>query len=276
MRDRRENVTKTRLRVDFYDPLIEEIIARLLREKKLTAGFADRAYSSRWFRSTFNGVLIPQLHRTLWTGARWENDWIESAEPSRKSEQALDEIERQLTKGAEKPPKGFDVEVPDEQLRSVRKYLTSAERELWTFANKRTKRKIRKVLVEGIRDGDTLKQAANRLQRELRTLKRHEALRIARTENTGSMNFGQHQMRLAAGIEEKQWISTRDRDTRGNDPSDLFDHVRPNGQVQPNEKLFELTGPNGTEYLAHPGDRTNGASAGNIIHCRCAAVAHIN
>lgn len=273
VRDRRENVTIGKLRSSFYDQLIADVMRRFDRESKLTTKFASRAFTDSWFKRTMNGLLIPQLNLTIWSGVKYESDWIKSGKP--KGDQSLQDAERQLRKGAEKPPKGFAVDVPESMLREIRKHLTERELTVWEFAARTTKTRIRRAIQRSIRDGHTLKDATKELQRELRRLKKYEAVRIARTETTSAMNFGQHQMRVEAEITSKMWISTIDSKTRRPEGKWKFDHLKPNGQKRANVQLFELTGPNGSEYLLHPGDGSNGASAGNLINCRCAAVADL-
>lgn len=60
---------------------------------------------------------------------------------------------------------------------------------------------------------------------------------------------------------EKTWQTVGDADVR-------IAHVAANGQVQTGNTAFAVGG----ESLRYPGDSTLGASAGNVINCRCAAI----
>lgn len=85
---------------------------------------------------------------------------------------------------------------------------------------------------------------------------------------TNAMNFGQQIEREELEIDEKEWVSRLDNRNRGFDPKSAFDHVRPDGQVVSNGSAFMVSG----ELLRWPGDSSG--SAGNVIQCRCASVAH--
>ena len=60
---------------------------------------------------------------------------------------------------------------------------------------------------------------------------------------------------------EKTWQTVGDADVR-------IAHVAANGQQQTGNTAFAVGG----ESLRYPGDSTLGASAGNVINCRCAAI----
>ena len=90
---------------------------------------------------------------------------------------------------------------------------------------------------------------------------------IGRTEIIRASNAGS-----LAGAQEtnipmrKFWLSTRDDRTRGANPKDIFDHFSVNeDKGYPLDEAFRISG----ELLMHPGDRSNGASPGNTINCRC-------
>lgn len=67
----------------------------------------------------------------------------------------------------------------------------------------------------------------------------------------------------AANI-NKSWASILDGDTR----QDGFDHVEPDGQNVKWNQPFIVS----SEKLMFPGDRSLGASIGNIANCRCSAI----
>jgi hypothetical protein len=63
-------------------------------------------------------------------------------------------------------------------------------------------------------------------------------------------------------------VSTIDARTRGVGAKDRFDHISAAGQTTRNDVPFVVS----AESLMFPGDISLGASAGNVIHCRCCAV----
>lgn len=91
---------------------------------------------------------------------------------------------------------------------------------------------------------------------------------IARTETVTASNAGAMIAVKASGLElNKIWSSAQDNRTRRT-PRDRFDHLDMNGVEIPYDDMFIVNG----ELLAQPGDRKNGASAGNICNCRCCVV----
>lgn len=86
-----------------------------------------------------------------------------------------------------------------------------------------------------------------------------QALRIARTETTFAMNSAKVVSGEVSGLTmEKVWIGKNDGRER---PS----HIAMNDTAVGQNELFDLGG----EKMAFPGDRSHGASAGNLINCRC-------
>ena len=89
---------------------------------------------------------------------------------------------------------------------------------------------------------------------------------IARTETIRASNSGNEELFREWGVEQKEWLSTKDDRTRGLDPNDKFDHWDADGQVVGINERFDVSG----EMLDYPGDPT--ASPGNTINCRCAVL----
>lgn len=88
---------------------------------------------------------------------------------------------------------------------------------------------------------------------------------IARTEVVTASNMGQQIGAEAVGMAmTKRWLATGDMRTR-----DV--HLMADGQEVPMDGYFTVGG----EKLYVPGDGSAGASAGNIINCRCAVVYNV-
>lgn len=65
----------------------------------------------------------------------------------------------------------------------------------------------------------------------------------------------------------KTWVSQGDSKVR-TPPDSEFDHLRADSTRVPVNKPFRVSG----ESLMYPGDRSLGATDGNVINCRCSAV----
>ena len=96
---------------------------------------------------------------------------------------------------------------------------------------------------------------------EMERINESRALTIARTESIGASNAGAYEGAKSLGIPlKKTWsasfINTRDW------------HESTNGQVRPFDSPYTVNG----EQMQHPLDATLGASADNIINCRCVSI----
>jgi len=111
------------------------------------------------------------------------------------------------------------------------------------------------------------RQKRDVILRQTNLYSRNQALRLVRTEATAAANYGTLQSATTifpAQQMMKQWVSGNDGRTRSIPPDD-FDHVVMNGKQVKYEDDFKVRG----ELMAFPADSSKGASAGNIINCRC-------
>lgn len=122
-----------------------------------------------------------------------------------------------------------------------------------------------KAVIEEIKAGtyelETVEQMAERIQKAVNNPKfyKWQALRIARTETTFAMNSANYLVGEVSGlVMTKRWISRRDGRERES-------HGRANKQKVDKDDFFIVQG----EKLLFPGDHQNGASASNLIQCRC-------
>lgn len=126
------------------------------------------------------------------------------------------------------------------------------------------KRKISEQITSGILQGESIKQLADRLQKNIPNMNRSSALRAARTAVTGAQNAGRQESYRTAvemGIKlQKQWMSTLDNRTR-------HDHADADGQTVDEDKPFNVGG----YELMYPGD-PNGPGH-EIYNCRCTMIA---
>lgn len=126
-----------------------------------------------------------------------------------------------------------------------------------------TKESIRSRVVAALDEGDsvdTLARSVDELYLEQIIPNRSRV--IARTETASAANKGSHFAARATGLKlRKEWLATRDGRTREA-------HALADGQEAPLDDPFDVGG----ELLQHPGDASLGASAANIIQCRCTTV----
>ena len=121
------------------------------------------------------------------------------------------------------------------------------------------------AIVEEIRkatyENETVVQMRDRIYKTVNSpnFYKWQALRIARTETTFAMNRAKLISGEVSGLTmEKYWIAKIDSRTR-----DI--HAYMNGKKVGQNELFDVGG----EKMLHPGDRMNGASASNLVNCRC-------
>lgn len=122
-----------------------------------------------------------------------------------------------------------------------------------------TKRQMYLVMEQGRDQGLNDTEIRNKLQAHARS-QQLRANTISRTETTNAMNRSQTLALKSSESEwQKAWDAIRDEATRdahfNTDPTVWIDM----------EDAFEVGG----EYLNYPGDITMGATAGNVVNCRC-------
>ncbi len=119
-------------------------------------------------------------------------------------------------------------------------------------------------LTQGIREGMTIAELTEQVQRAFKGTERAEwwrARRIARTEAIGSANMGTAAAYRQANVPWKTWASMRDGRVRDS-------HRAMNNVSVPTTEKFRL--PSGVEGES-PGDPAMGAA--ETCHCRCALMA---
>ena len=125
-------------------------------------------------------------------------------------------------------------------------------------------RKLESELTTGILKGESIPNIAKRLK-SVSEGYLGDTIRIARTETTrveGSARqaVGDEGKRLGFKM-WKRWVATADARTRDA-------HAAADGQEVPNDEPFTVGG----EEMMYPGDISLGASAWNVINCRCTIV----
>lgn len=74
--------------------------------------------------------------------------------------------------------------------------------------------------------------------------------------------------RQSGVVEAKRWLTARDEHVRPAGRPDAFDHVSADGQTVPLDEPFVVSG----QKMMYPMDMSLGATAGNVVNCRCSVV----
>jgi len=146
----------------------------------------------------------------------------------------------------------------------VVRWLESKELQISTLP-KTMHGELRDIIQQGVEDGVSAGEIAQRIQDVRPDYEIYKAERTARTETQGANNYGAVECYGQNGATLKEWITAEDDNVRDGTKGE-FDHTAAHGEMVGLQDAFEATG----EALEFPGD-PNG-SAGNIIQCRCAVV----
>jgi hypothetical protein len=125
-------------------------------------------------------------------------------------------------------------------------------------------RKLKSEITTSILKGESIPNMARRLKSAAEGYL-GDTIRIARTEttrieNSARSSVGEQGKKLGFDM-WKRWVATDDSRTREA-------HAKADGQEVPQDEPFIVDG----EKLLYPGDITFGASASNVINCRCTIV----
>jgi|GEM_PF-5489294 len=124
-------------------------------------------------------------------------------------------------------------------------------------------RRLVNLKAEGVPYVEASRQVARQYGTEF-----YRAERLVRSSYNSASNNAHSAALEEAGFKRKQWLTSRDARVRRPQGQSPFDHVAAEGQKVPIDKPFIVSG----EPLMYPGDRSRGASAGNIVNCRCTVI----
>ena len=158
--------------------------------------------------------------------------------------------------------KGFaDAEVST-WAENVNEHLDKFSKKRIKLMNATTKDWIKRTMQAAIDEGLSINQVAKRINEEWAGIDAFRAERIARTEIISASNYGSQQGAISTGLDlKKKWLATRDSRTRA-------DHGGADGQVRALDKPYNVGG----DKLGFPGDYSLGASADNLVNCRCTEI----
>lgn len=143
----------------------------------------------------------------------------------------------------------------------VSEFVTTQTLDRSNLADAYTKNEMRRVLLAGVQAGQTVEQMAESLQALFRDWQGYRVNRIALTESTRITSFASTEAMQQAGIEKKEWITTRDGFERDS-------HAALDGQVVLRQQKF--TDPLTGQQADMPG---NFGIAAQDVNCRCAVAA---
>jgi hypothetical protein len=127
--------------------------------------------------------------------------------------------------------------------------------------NATTRERIKNIIADGTDQGlgsDGIASLLDDLY--LEAIIPSRSMTIARTEVGNAANWASQHAATEAGVPmRKTWLSMGDEFVRD-------DHADADGQTVDDDEAFDVGG----EQLQWPGDISLGASAGNVINCRCA------
>jgi len=127
------------------------------------------------------------------------------------------------------------------------------------MVNDTTENMLRTLLSEGLSEGLTMRELARNLDSVFNFAETDRAMRIARTETTGAMNFADNEGYKQTGfVKAKRWLATLDDRVRDS-------HSKLHNAVAKIGEKFK----NGLEY---PGDSRAGKPE-ETVNCRCTTIA---
>lgn len=127
------------------------------------------------------------------------------------------------------------------------------------------RKNLQATISDGIANGRTLREISQDLMDVCdgvyENMSKARAVLISRTESAMSLNAGSFITADAEGMTQKQFLATMDDRVRDA-------HADADGQMVGINEPFIVGG----EQMLYPGDGSLGASAGNIIQCRCSTL----
>jgi len=237
---------------------------------------ATRRLHAKWLREALAAarplldklVIEARLYELEVEWLAGELAWLGYAiEPEELLEQA--EIQWVLRRIAETVPAraGF---LPTDPRRDtlIRETVRILEDDLSTFWRTLTDpetlaRRLVNLKAEGVPYVEASRQVARQYGTEF-----YRAERLVRSSYNSAANNAATTALVDAGFTRKRWLTSRDARVRRPQGQSPWDHLSADGQTVPVDAPFIVSG----EPLMYPGDRSRGASAGNLINCRCTVV----
>lgn len=260
-----------RITIPKGDKVMSEEDVRLwqLHEKKLTKqeGFFE-GRMKEFFKAQERRVLknFDALMKKTFTKMSEEEieavmSLVKEVEELRKN--GATTISQILTGSAEAALLDLNIDISFQIKPQVEKWINAKALKLAGQVNDTTKLKIKKVLIEGIEEGQTVEDMRKGIQGVFEQANKLRARTIARTESNSAVSKGTLEgWKESEVVEKKTWLTAPGAE---NPRHELVDGL--NGQTVGLNDSFNVQG----EMLDHPGDPVG--SPGNTINCRCAMIA---
>lgn len=245
---------------------LRRIMIRFFRfqEKTILA-----AYRREFLRSSFRSRAPASGHRvkqdpqlivsTVFSGVEWDETLAREIDPG-----LLEALRDGFLSGA------LRIEAPDINFALNQPTVAQAITEnvnLVRGINETTRSILEEAIRTAVNNGADLNGIQEAIQREFDTFTPYRARRIARTSGVKAFETGQQAAFEEAEIERKEWLSQRDDRVR-QPPASAYNHVAADGQQKPLREPYDVS----DQQLMFPGDTSLGATAGNVINCRCSSI----
>jgi hypothetical protein len=256
----RVNLTRWRKTV------IAQIVAAL-EEYPNSQPVAGLLLDERAARQSFRPMITRSLIRAEIEGARLEMQYIDAI--GGKQTAAASAVKQIAAAPQEIDPFDILVGFNDQMRQAVAAFASEREVGIWNSVSIGTRAALEEAIRESLELGLQIREMGQYVQSVLTHYDKRQSQTVARTEATGAMNNGANVAMIDAEVPYHQWLRTIDRRTRGFIPTNSpFDHYRA-AQTVPLAQPFSVSG----QLLRFPGDTSLGATAGNVVNCRCSAAA---
>jgi HK97 family phage portal protein len=221
----------------------------------------EENYNEATINNLINDYFTKEVDEAVKRGLG--KSWLACMEEGRKNAK---EILREFGKGYKATTQLDEVVITNEYFNKwVDKYGLMKSKEINSTTKKRLLEELRKILSEGVRNGESPDVIAKKLQEGARNvfseLSSTRAYLIARTETGGTVNVGHMATYKATGIQQKEWLATLDDRTRDS-------HLLLDGAIENLDTPFEVERlDGGVDIMLYPLDPSG--SAENVCNCRC-------
>jgi SPP1 gp7 family putative phage head morphogenesis protein len=127
---------------------------------------------------------------------------------------------------------------------------------------------VMESLQEGLDQGDTTKELADRVRSEFNNMNKTRATRIAMTETSAAYGVARQEAMQSAGLKFKRWLTSGNANVRAA-------HRMANGATVPIGEKFTVIDPKTgqVDQVSHPGDPEG--APWNVINCHCVAIGQV-
>lgn len=167
---------------------------------------------------------------------------------------------------------GISIETKDDELRFesfLNFFVDEQAAKRVSRISSTTEKKLKSAVNKTLEEGETLDFLKKEIKEKMPSINKSRAITIARTEVhtvSSSAQRGAAKALRTPNI-DKEWISSKDDRTRGNDSSDATNHLAMDGETVKIDESFQVPSKDGSDTMEGPGDVN--APADQVIMCRC-------